>query len=59
MKKKYNFNILSNKVCKDPNCKKRIKLRLVESKKKVDLCYGHWVIKEGKRNHPMSELRVS
>jgi hypothetical protein len=45
LKKNYSFDVLSDRVCLEPGCSKRIKQRLVESKD-VRLCYEH----EPKRN---------
>jgi hypothetical protein len=44
VKKKIKFDELSNRVCLEPGCDKRIKLRLVESekhKRKFNHCYKH------------------
>ena len=49
MKKSHRFDELSDKVCSDRGCEKRLKKRLVESKeaRNITRCYDHE--KEAKR----------
>ena len=54
MKKTYPHTELSDKVCKHPNCNKKLKLRLVEEKQNVSLCYKHHCEKEAKRGHTLN-----
>jgi hypothetical protein len=51
MKKLHAFNVMSDKVCDHPGCKKTIKLRLVETKKDHSLCYEHYKVAEANRDH--------
>jgi len=47
--KSHKFNVLSNKVCKTPGCKNRIKLRIVESGVEHDYCYSCYTALERNR----------
>jgi hypothetical protein len=38
-KKSYAFNVLSDKECAMPNCKKKLKKRIVEERPTADRCY--------------------
>jgi len=39
MKKSHAFSDLSDKVCANPNCDRRLKKRIVEAKPEATLCY--------------------
>ena len=43
MRKKYSFNVLSDKVCRHPGCEKKLKARLVETKEPHNIthCFKH------------------
>lgn len=54
MKKSYPHTELSNRTCKHIGCTKRIKRRLVETKKSASLCYKHHCRAEAGRGHTLN-----
>ncbi len=49
MKKKYAHTVLSDKVCSNIGCTKRIKLRLIEDRPKTEKCYKHCLHEKAQR----------
>jgi hypothetical protein len=50
MKKSHKFDDLSDRVCAQPGCSKKIKTRFADSEK-IEYCYLHFCMKEAKRAH--------
>lgn len=46
MKKSYSFDVLSDKVCANPNCDRRLKRRIAEERPRFNLCYAHFMKKK-------------
>ena len=51
MKKQHTFSQLSSTTCAHPGCIKKLKLRLVENKPTMKLCYMHYREQEAHRGH--------
>jgi hypothetical protein len=47
MKKEFRYNEVSDKVCTDKNCTKRIKKNVLKNNPEADKCYPHWVKSKG------------
>ena len=51
MKKSHKHDEMSGVNCAAPNCTKKIKQRLIDSKDNVIFCYKHYGQQEAKRGH--------
>jgi len=57
MKKEHKFDELSSKICDEPSCGKKLKIRLVEGRlpRNITKCYKHYIEAEARRGHPMKK----
>ena len=55
MKKTHRHDVLSDRTCSAPGCKKRLKLRLIEQRPNTHMCYEHCQAKRVKQQAARSE----